>query len=410
MPTWYLLFLATWASVAVLRWNDSGGLHWALISALLAGLAVTVKQTGVLTVAGVLVATYAVDASRTAGLRLSKRNWALIAASALTPSVLFLSWYAARGAAASLWSGAVTAAPNTAAVIGAELAHPLQAMGYGTAGLALVVGAAWFPVRPVVVAAVAGAGIAVAALAMMSHHIYLVVWYAVWLLGPAALVLATQRWREAIRHRTTGASAAAVVAPALAFHLGNFVPYPAPNYFAYVAPLALLLAAMLVTESGAVRRATFAVFTIGAFGTWYHRIGGVGTVGYGSVWWDDSHSLDSPHAGLRVTHADSAVYATVLQDIAAHGTAESFVAGPELPATYALAGTQRVVAQPYLLGKQLTADVADLRASIDTGVIRVVIINDAPIFLPTIEGAARDWLRTEYPHARRVGQIEIRWR
>ena len=55
MPSWYLLFVATWVVVALERWHNSGRIAWLVAIGALCGLAVTVKQTGLYVVAGALL-------------------------------------------------------------------------------------------------------------------------------------------------------------------------------------------------------------------------------------------------------------------------------------------------------------------------------------------------------------------
>ena len=55
MPSWYLLFIATWVVVALARWHDSGRVLWLVVMGVLCGLAITVKQTGLYVVAGALL-------------------------------------------------------------------------------------------------------------------------------------------------------------------------------------------------------------------------------------------------------------------------------------------------------------------------------------------------------------------
>ena len=55
MPSWYLMFLCTWVVVALERWHASRHAGWLLLTGLLCGIAVTVKQTGLYLVAGTLL-------------------------------------------------------------------------------------------------------------------------------------------------------------------------------------------------------------------------------------------------------------------------------------------------------------------------------------------------------------------
>jgi len=223
-----------------------------------------------------------------------------------------------------------------------------------------------------------------------------------------AVVLTRRRRIRGGSHPIPFVVAAAAVLPAI-----NQVPYGAPNYFAYVAPLGFLtaLAALAATNPTTDRRAVVVVLVVlTAFGGWFHRIGSVHSVGFGPVWWDDAHPLPGAHGKLLVTANDSAEYGRLMQLVADHGGAERFVAGPELGALYALTGTRRVVAQPYLLTDDPAGDSSAVAAVVDPSTITAVALNDAPRFLPPISTSARAWIEARYPNAERVGRVEFRWR
>lgn len=64
MPTWYLLFCATWGAAALAKWYDTGALWWVLIAGLAAGVAIAIKQTGVGTLVGAGFGVLAIHQSR----------------------------------------------------------------------------------------------------------------------------------------------------------------------------------------------------------------------------------------------------------------------------------------------------------------------------------------------------------
>lgn len=53
MPSWYLLFCATWAMLCVLKWQEDHVARWLVLAGLLGGVAVGFKLSGVLVIAGV---------------------------------------------------------------------------------------------------------------------------------------------------------------------------------------------------------------------------------------------------------------------------------------------------------------------------------------------------------------------
>ena len=95
--------------------------------------------------------------------------------------------------------------------------------------------------------------------------------------------------------------------------------------------------------------------------------------------------------------------------IAEHGGAEAFAAGPELPALFVLAGTKRLVSQPYLLAPDANADSVALAVAVDAPRTRLIVINNTPQFLPPISASARLWLTHRFPYSEQVGAMEVRW-
>ena len=55
MPSWYLLFFATWIVVAIERWHTTGRGRWLAVAGVAAGTAIIIKQTGLYLLAGALL-------------------------------------------------------------------------------------------------------------------------------------------------------------------------------------------------------------------------------------------------------------------------------------------------------------------------------------------------------------------
>ena len=172
----------------------------------------------------------------------------------------------------------------------------------------------------------------------------------------------------------------------------------------------MLFRSVVAARAGLAQRTIIPAAVLLLFGGWFHRIGNVATVGFGPIWWDDAHALPGPHGRLLVSSADSAQQSRIVALIAEHAGSDQFAAGPELPQLFVLAGTRRLVAQPYLLAPDARADAAGIRAAIDTMRIRMVVLNDAPHFLPPLSASARVWISTQYPNSERVGDVDVRWR
>ena len=491
MPTWYVLFLTTWALVALARWNDTGARVWLMMAGIAVGLAIVVRQTGILTLVGAgfgviaihqdrerefasgsatapsetrvadplvivllaiamlvpiglivwrgllagevptialpLAATIAALAWRERGLhanlgesrRALIRAWGTLAAYAFVAPALLLVFYASHGVVGALVDGVVGGTMRTAAVIDTPMVPAITILVFAIP-LSLVAVAALRlpPVTWAVDTAIAGAvAIGVGVAAMQFTNAYLAVWYfAVVLLPVGVLIAARSAMLSATRAGTRaggvapGSGLVLAIAAATALLAANQVPYALPNYFGYVAPLAFVLMLVVAARAGVSRQVMIPAAILLVFGGWFHRIGSVGTVGVAPVWWDDAHRLPGDHGKLLVTASDSAQQSRVIALITSHASPESFAAGPELIHLFALAGTRRVVSQPYLLAPDAQADSSAISMAIDTLRIRVVVINDAPRFLAPVSASARTWIAARYPNSERVGDMDVRWR
>ena len=343
----------------------------------------------------------------------------VLAGSAAVPVAILAAWYQAHGALASLVDGALAGGALTAKTLVQTLppAIDIIALGFPVVAVAVAVGALSSARWRMLVGTTLALELCVAA--MYSDAVYRAIWYFAMLLLPLGTGIAAWRAVRAQsgdRDRTLHLAMAGVTA-LLAL---NMFPYGKPNYFGYVAPLAIVVAATVVVAGRgtggrglpamAAAGAPFALTLLLVFGGWFHRIGSVGTVGDASVWWDDAHPLPGIHGGLRVTRSDSSRYDRAVQLIAEHGGAESLAAGPELPELYVLAGTRRVVPQPYRLVASAAPDSQTFALQLDTTRTTVLAINHAPKFLPRVSDEVIAWLAAHYPASERIDDIELRWR
>lgn len=496
MPTWYLLFLTTWSLLALARWADDAAPRWLWLAGACAGVAMTIKQTGVYTLVGAGLGVLAIEQSRATtraatgspktrtartdplvlallgmaalvpafivrrrGLlsgelvelvipllsvlaalvvrgqapaagrdarRAVMTSWSVLTGGAVVPLAALMAWYGFHDALGSLYTGALLGGAETAATIGRALPS-----GWRMAGSAIpVVVLAWTagvprtPPARLVVASIAA--VAVCAAAMEFAPVYRAVWYAAMLVAPVATGVVAWRVRRPDAGEPRDGLSLAMAAAAALLALNAF-PYAAPNYFAYSAPLFLMVAIAASTTAPPstypatppsqvnsplryLARSPLPLLLALGFAGWFHRIGSVHSVGEASVWWDDAHALSGPAGGVRVPVSDSAAYARLRDLVTAHGGPDAFAAGPELPALYLLAGTTRLVPQPYLLVADRYADSTTMARLLDTEKLKAVAINDAPQFLPRVSTQARAWLEHRYPFVERIGDVEFRWR
>ena len=342
-------------------------------------------------------------------LRRLMRLVVTICAAAAIPVLLLTARYSSAGAGHALFAGAVHDGLANVPLLQSSLPPAWTILAHALpvyAILALEYQAVqrwWAPVFGGLAAIGAVGG------AFASHHVYLAIWYFGLSLLPTAIVVAALSARQAWRHNTPMDPIVLVVAAMSAMLSLNQYPYSAPNYFAYVAPLAILTAALVAARYQALPRLVFGGVALSAFAGVVLRVGSVHTVGVNSTWWDDNHRLAMPRGGLRVPASDSAQYTDLFRIVTEHRGSGSMYAGPELPETYFLFGIRSPLREVYRFVPVGTIDSTQMGQFFDTTAVRVVLINHAPLFLAPIAPSVQAWLAIRYPRSERVGSIEARW-
>ena len=481
MPSWYLLFFATWIVVAIERWHTTGRGRWLAVAGVAAGTAIIIKQTGLYLLAGALLgmlfceqeqwssgrerttvnaserrtnpyviaalagvavavgvllrgragrsgellelvlpigAMLLLAASRevrltvpgTHRLRRLLQLTALIGVAAAVPIALLVLRYVNAGAGHALIAGAVHEGFARVPLLQSALPSAWTILLYASpvfAVLALEYHAGqrwWAPV----IGGIAAVGLV--ALTFASRSAYLALWYFGMSLLPAAIILAAVTARRGWRRQIPLDPVVLAVAAMTAMFSLNQFPYSAPNYFAYVAPLAILTAALVAAYYRVLPKLVFGGTALAVFAGIALRVGSVHTVGLAETWWDDNHRLAVARGGLRIPAADSAQYTDILRLVAEHRGTGTLYAGPELPEMYFLAGTHSPLREVYRFLPAGTTDSTQMDPSFDVRAAKIVLINHAPIFLDPIPPSVLAWLAIRYPESTRIGTIEARWR
>lgn len=480
MPTWYLLFIATWIVVALERWQSSkpdGKVRWLVVVGVLCGKAVLVKQTGLYLVAGALLGVLFCDqedtrirwadgkpAGRTdsvvvfllalLGALVLKLMWGqigsgellhelfpvgglialavlrewrltddrarrwrallryvgIVVASAAVPVTAFLVPYAMSGALGALYAGSI-----------GEGVKRITALHWGMRSALTLVIAVW-PVyamlaveafsrewRALRVVAIA-AGVALLWFSIRSVEGYQRLWFfgtSMLPLGIGAVLVAGYRAWRAQRSLDPVLLALAGVT---ALHALNQFPYAEPNYFAYVAPLAILTAGAAAAHFGALPRLNAAALILAGFAGVILRLGSVHNVGFYPRSWDYAHRLAVPRGGLLVTTYDSARYTHLLDLIAQHRANGTVYAGPELPEVYFLSGSTSPGRDSYSLFASPVSDSTQLARVFDVNAARVIVIKARPMFSAPMRDDVYQWLTIRYPRSETMDTVQVRWR
>jgi hypothetical protein len=191
-------------------------------------------------------------------------------------------------------------------------------------------------------------------------------------------------------------------------------PFGVDIYFCYVAPLAILLAAALISRLPNLPRAflwssvgvsvLFAVFVFRP--TFLYDMGKRYQPDLETV------PLNLPRAeNLRVTRQNAADYQRLIPFVRSLAAGRPIVAGPDCPEVYFLTGAKNPT--PFLF--DFLHDLDDYRETMesllaDPNLISVVVLKENPDFsfyqLKVLQAATRD----RFPASRKIGTFRVYWR
>ena len=334
-------------------------------------------------------------------------------AGAAVPLLLFAIPFAAAGALRPLLHG-VFVLPTL------RLAHasaPAPAVVSMLVTAALPVLALAIPARALRPAMLGLVAVGVAAILVASGSVADV--YAhVFVTARAAIPVAAVAGAVALARSRAGADAArrrdvyAVLAVAALCALVQF-PFSAPVYFTYVAPLAVLAAAAVLSLR-AGPRSPLSVLMLGFYlafaAVWVNRgfIFDMGTVYRPN---DQTERLEVPRAGgLRVGAEHAYSYRLLVDGLHRYAEGPYIYAGPDAPEVYFLAGYRNPTPQLFDFFDAAPDREARLLATLDRSGVRAIAINRFPAFSPTPSPAAVVELQRRYPHAANVGKFILAWR
>lgn len=190
------------------------------------------------------------------------------------------------------------------------------------------------------------------------------------------------------------------------------VPFSAPIYFCFVAPLAVIAAVAVAGHSAALTRPMLAVsvtvllaFALVSMNRGYlHNLG----IFHQPLAIDTPLNLD--RASLRVSQTDTISYRRVIELVGAHIGEGQLVAGPDAPEVYFLTGR---FSPSGTLFDFFTNDLsAEGRLNDMPGLpaASVVVLTHDRRFSLGVSAPLADKVRRLFPHSERVGTLEVRWR
>jgi hypothetical protein len=476
MPSWYLLFCATTAVAALLKWIDGRDPRWLLAAGAAIGVGLTIKITALYLLAAALLSLVFAAQERVAAASIARRRWApnvivIAGAAALAAMVLWL--LRDRTAAPELlhlaapvvvlvlalsvrevrtvreggrdwndlvipfaWLAAGVAMPVALFAVPYLLTGSLPALARGVfldplrrvgdmnlemapltttaRGAGLVVLAAielrWGGRRAVKAAAVCAA-LWFSWRSRESLALYQALWEGARLLLPATVALIAFRFAQRPPADTADARdrlAAVTLATFAALFALNQFPFSAAVYFCYVAPLAFL--ALVRAVPHAASRLTGTTVVLGTFAVVSLHQGDLDTLGNFPARVDLEHRLAMARGGLRVSAADSALYANVQASVVAHRDRRPVLAAPGIPEIPFLAGPPYFGRCVFCFNPRELRDTAAFARLARAESAAVVVWNLQPAFGEPVPPGVRTWYGSRFPDAVRVDDaIEVRW-
>ncbi len=330
------------------------------------------------------------------------------------PVVLFTLPYVASGALPELVRGVLVQPGRRFA---SARWSGLQGHGLGALlALGVSLWVMWAPWRRGVGGALAIAGtvllFAVALLESGRTEVYRALWQTLWWLPPWVTLIAGA---TLLTGRMPPARARKIFALLSVYGLVSLVevPFAAPVYFFYAAPLMVLLAAGLV-GGGALRRrgwllSTF-LFLLG-FTAVRLNPGFIRNLGFTPSHDVQSEVLGLPRAGgLRVDAQEMKEYETVVTMVQALSRGPYVYATPDCPEIYFLSARRNPTRTLFEFLDPDSNAPSPILDVLDRANVRVVVINRRPLFSPPVSDELVSGLRARYPLAREVGRFLVVWK
>jgi hypothetical protein len=327
------------------------------------------------------------------------------------PALAFVVPYLAAGALASLWRG-VFVAPT----LRFEFARfALPRFGTAAAALPLALLFALAPRWSPVVRRRVGIAVALALVAVLLRagdvRVHHDVWYSIRWIVPVTVaggvgLLAAPRLSSLRREQLLVVLATAA--------LGSLVqvPFAAPIYFVYAAPLAALAAAAVVASlpwgPGLLGAAVVAFYTVFAV-RWVHPgfINGLGQY-YAREPLDQRLAID--RGGLLVSAEDVATYRTLVATVQAHARSGTVYATPDCPEVPFLTGLRNPTRTQFDFFDEPAGRTARILATLRREAVDVVVINHEPGFSGPVPADLAEALARRYPRVASVDRFDVRWR
>jgi hypothetical protein len=189
------------------------------------------------------------------------------------------------------------------------------------------------------------------------------------------------------------------------------IPFAAPIYFCYTAPLTLLAAAALWRALGAPRSTGLGSLMLGytVFAVVWLNGHGVDELGLNPPAAERLVRLPQERAKLRVPARDERIYTALIDTLQRHARGGYTFAAPEAPEVYYLTGLHNPTRALFEFTEQYEhAPEATVRL-LDRHGITAVAINRDPKFSPPLSPELLALLARAYPDSAPIGKFLVRW-
>jgi hypothetical protein len=190
------------------------------------------------------------------------------------------------------------------------------------------------------------------------------------------------------------------------------LPFPAPIYFCYVAPLVVLAmcALLSVRRPSAHAIATALLVFYGLFVALRVTPGYIYAMGNTYAADGLTSRLFLPRARtLKVDPAQTREYDQLVPLVSQLARGGALYAGPDCPEVYFLTGMPNPTRTIYEFLSEPRPTTADILSMLARQHVTVVVINTTPEFSGPMPADLRDALRARYPETKLVGPFEVRW-
>jgi hypothetical protein len=320
----------------------------------------------------------------------------------IAPLIVFLFPYATSGALPALYEG-VFVLPRARLDFPAE--GELPVLGFVPA-TALVL---WTASRGRLLAWVGGAALLVALAVTHLDPVYRLTWWTLISLGPV-LSVACIAWiatSGAPRPRRDG-----VLLLLGVFGFANLVqiPYSAPIYFLYAAPLIALLALALASTAASASRLLYVVTLLLGFAVLRIDTGFIHHLGYRYRPHEETEALEIPRArGIRVAAQEKLEVEQLVAALGRIDAGPAILAIPDSPEVYFLSGLRNPSKTLFDFYEEPEARTGRVLALVDGEGLSAVVLNRRRLFAPLVEGPLLDSLESRLDWSAEIGRFRVLW-